>query len=237
MSKVFNMVGGGSGKNISSIVITGLKSTDTVTCTKDEKSYTATWDEKAQHWEIIGLPLGTFTVTATNGTVTTTETVLIDIAGVYEITMYCAKYYLRLSTLKNTSGEAYYEQRDYGLYFYASSSGEAYNLAQGTVCDGNGDSVVIDAGDTICVSYSQGYTSNGYNDTSLRKYKVGGGGSGVTNLRYRENASNYTYTFTDADYKDSLGLYVQASARSSGSSWLLLTKFEINGEQLKIWEG
>ena len=84
MSKVFNMVGGG-GKNISSIIITGLESTDTVTCTKDGKSYTATWDSTAQHWEIVGLPLGTFTVTATNGTNTKTETVLIDIAGVYEI--------------------------------------------------------------------------------------------------------------------------------------------------------
>ncbi len=87
MSKVFNMVGGGGGKNISSIVITGLSSTDTVTCTKDGKSYTATWDSTAQHWEIGGLPLGTFTITATNGTKTTTETVLIDIAGVYEIEM------------------------------------------------------------------------------------------------------------------------------------------------------
>ena len=85
MSKVFNMVGGGSGKNISSIIITGLESTDTVTCIKDGKSYPATWDDIAQHWEIVGLPLGTFTVTATNGTSTKTETVLIDIAGVYEI--------------------------------------------------------------------------------------------------------------------------------------------------------
>lgn len=87
MSKVFNMVGGGGGKNISSIIITGLKSTDTVTCTKDGKSYTATWDATAQHWEIVGLPLGTFTITATRGTETTTETVLIDIIGVYEIEM------------------------------------------------------------------------------------------------------------------------------------------------------
>ena len=61
---------GGGGKNISSIIITGLESTDTITCTKDGKSYTATWDSTAQHWEIVGLPLGTFTVTATNGTKT-----------------------------------------------------------------------------------------------------------------------------------------------------------------------
>ena len=87
MSKVFNMVGGGSGKNISSIIINGLGSTDAVTCTKDDKTYPATWDETAQHWEIVGLPLGTFTVTATNGAKTTTETVLIDITGVYEIEM------------------------------------------------------------------------------------------------------------------------------------------------------
>ena len=79
------MIGGG-GKNISSIIIiTGLESTDTITCTKDGKSYTATWDSTAMHWKIVGLPLGTFTVTATNGTKTKTETVLIDIAGVYEI--------------------------------------------------------------------------------------------------------------------------------------------------------
>ena len=87
MSKVFNMVGGGGGKNVSSIIITGLSSTDTVTCTKGGKSYTVTWDETDQHWEIIGLPLGTITITATNGTKTITETVLIDIAGVYEIEM------------------------------------------------------------------------------------------------------------------------------------------------------
>ena len=86
MSKVFNMVGGG-GKNISSIIITGLTSTDTITCTKDGKTYPATWDDTSQHWEIVGLPLGTFTVTATNGTDITTETVVIDIAGVYEIEM------------------------------------------------------------------------------------------------------------------------------------------------------
>lgn len=87
MSKVFNMVGGGGGNNISSIVITGLESTDTVTCAKDGKTYPATWDDTAQHWQIVGLPLGTFTVTATNGTKNNTETVLIDIAGVYEIEM------------------------------------------------------------------------------------------------------------------------------------------------------
>ena len=87
MSKVFNMVGGGGGKNISSIIITGLESTDTITCTKDGKSYAATWDEAAQHWEIVGLPFGTFTLTATNGTKTITKTVLIDVSGVYEVEM------------------------------------------------------------------------------------------------------------------------------------------------------
>lgn len=79
------MVGSGGTKNISSVVITGLESTDTITCTKDGKIYPATWNDTAQHWEIVGLPLGTFTITATNGTKTKTETVLIDITGVYEI--------------------------------------------------------------------------------------------------------------------------------------------------------
>lgn len=86
------MVVGGGGKNISSIVITGLKSTDTVTCTKDGKSYIATWNDTAQRWEIVGMPLGKFTVTATNGPHTKTETVLIDIAGVYEIEMILLLY-------------------------------------------------------------------------------------------------------------------------------------------------
>lgn len=86
MSKVFNMVSGG-GKNISAIVISGLKSTDSVTCSGGGKPYSATWDATAKHWEIVGLPLGTFTVTATNGVKTITETVLIDITGVYEIVL------------------------------------------------------------------------------------------------------------------------------------------------------
>lgn len=81
------MAGGAGGRNVSSIIITGLLSTDTITCTKDGKSYTATWDSTAHHWEIVGLPLGTFTLTATNGTKTKTETVLIDITGVYEVEM------------------------------------------------------------------------------------------------------------------------------------------------------
>ena len=81
------IMSGGGGKNISSIIITGLKSTDTITCTKDGKSYPATWDETSLHWEIIGLPLGTFTITAANGTKTKTKTVLIDISGIYEVAM------------------------------------------------------------------------------------------------------------------------------------------------------
>ena len=89
------MVGGGGGKNISSIIITGLDSTGTITCTKDGKSYIATWDDTAQHWEIVGLPFGTFTVTATNGTKTKTETILIDIAGVYEIEMSIKRWLYR----------------------------------------------------------------------------------------------------------------------------------------------
>ena len=93
MSKVFNMVGGGGGKNISSIIITSLSSTDTVTCTKDGKSYPATWDETDQKWEIIGLPTGTYTVTSNRGTDTITETVLIDVSGVYEISMAFAHIY------------------------------------------------------------------------------------------------------------------------------------------------
>lgn len=95
MSKTLNMVGGGS-KNISFIIITGLYSTDTVTCAKDGKTYPAKWNETTQHWEIGGLPLGTFIVTATRGTYTITETVLIDIAGVYEIEMIFSLYLYKM---------------------------------------------------------------------------------------------------------------------------------------------
>lgn len=80
------MVGGG-GNNISSIIINGVISTATVTCVRDGKSYSATWNATENHWEIVGLPLGTFSVTAISGTATKTETVLIDIVGVYSINL------------------------------------------------------------------------------------------------------------------------------------------------------
>ena len=135
MSKVFNMVGGGGGKNISSIIITGLESTDTVTCTKDGNTYPATWDETAQHWEIVGLPLGMFTITATNGTKTTTETVLIDITGVYEIEMSYIRFLykdgdkcekLTGGWSSNKAGNATFTEENNCLVAYGGSNSGAY---------------------------------------------------------------------------------------------------------------
>ena len=153
MSKVFNMVGGG-GKNISSIVITGLKSTDTVTCTKDGKTYPATWDETDQKWEIVGLPLGTFTITATKSGSISTETVLIDIAGVYEIEFsLIPSEYAQLEYIQSTGTQyintEYYTTEKFGIKAVVqwtdipSSGGFIYN-AIGSSRNGPYNSIALD---------------------------------------------------------------------------------------------
>lgn len=162
MSKVFNMVGGGGGKNISSIIITGLESTDTIDCTKDGKSYTATWDSTAQHWEIVGLPLGTFTVTATNGTKTKTKTVLIDITGVYEIEMYYNLWLYRDGDECEDVTGGWTSQLVTGK---GSVAKNVDNITITTVADGNPNAAIVTANKIkqavfsryakLCISYSE----------------------------------------------------------------------------------
>lgn len=73
--------------NASSIIVSGLKNTDIVTVYKDKKTYSAVWDSTKQSFIILYLPLGVFTVKATRGSETITETVIIPTTGVYEIKM------------------------------------------------------------------------------------------------------------------------------------------------------
>lgn len=179
---------------------------------------------------------GTWTVTATDGVQTATQDVLVDVITEYEIEMYYSKYFLRLYTIHNSNGDQYYEIREDGIYFYASSnSADGYNHAGAKVCDKNGNEAVIDAGDTICVSYTQGFVNNGSNASILRKASLTN--SNWANLSLRQDISDFTYTFTESDYENSMTVYVDVGAISNGNSWMLLSKFQINGKQLDIWEG
>lgn len=87
-----------------SILITGLTETDVVTATKDGKTYTGRWTTITTGTEnqtsvqchcIDHLPeLGTYVVTASNGSTSKTQEVAVDLFTVYEIEM------ILLQTLK-----------------------------------------------------------------------------------------------------------------------------------------
>ena len=202
MSKVFNMVGGG-GKNISSIIITGLTSTDTITCTKDGKTYPATWDDTSQHWEIVGLPLGTFTVTATNGTKTTTETVLIDIAGVYEIEMdYTLWLYRDNDECEDITGGWSYDagaqinfsltKRETGLY---ASTTSTVSGAGATVGINNG--VDFTPYTKLCFLFDHGGSSDRANTFYIGTSKWGG--KVTSKVVSPTTASSYTDVLMELD--------------------------------------
>ena len=83
---IANRVIGGNGGETASIFVTGLSATDTVTATKDGKSYSGKWNRTA--WVFLKLKeYGTYTITATDGTNTTTQDVLVDMATKYEVAM------------------------------------------------------------------------------------------------------------------------------------------------------
>lgn len=87
MSKVFNMVGGGGGP-AASIFVTGLSQTDTVTATNGSKTKAGVWTTKdsVSGWLFDKIKdFGTWTVTATDGTDTYTQDVLVDVITEYEI--------------------------------------------------------------------------------------------------------------------------------------------------------
>ena len=225
MSKVFNMVGGGGGKNISSIIITGLESTDIVTCTKDGKSYTATWDETAQHFEIVGLSLGTFTVTATNGTKTITETVLIDIVGVYEVEMSFKLWLYRdgderedvtggWSTQFTSTTQGAIDKGGSSITLTTVNSG-TYNIAIETV--NRIDKSILSAYSKLCISYSLNNDRASYlglTDT------VGANPHRVAIVELRSSETYYELSIPETISDD---YYVFVNAWGIGSAKTILT--------------
>lgn len=79
---LFNTIIGGNGGETVAIFVTGLSETDTVTVTKDGKTYSGKWISSENIWSFTKLKgTGTYTVTATDGTDTNSKQVTIELAG------------------------------------------------------------------------------------------------------------------------------------------------------------
>lgn len=88
MSIIGNPIMVGGGGPTASIKVRGLSQSDTVTAAMGSKTKNATWVTDGSYWLIDGIrDFGTWTVTATNGTKTATQDVLVDVITEYEITM------------------------------------------------------------------------------------------------------------------------------------------------------
>ena len=88
MSIIGNPIMAGGGGPTASIKVMGLSQSDTVTAAMGSKTKTAKWVTDGSYWLIDGIrDFGTWTVTATNGTETATQDVLVDVITEYEITM------------------------------------------------------------------------------------------------------------------------------------------------------
>lgn len=79
---LFNTIIGGNGGETATIFVTGLSETDTVTVTKDGRTYNGKWVSSENIWSFTKLKgIGTYTVTATNGTDTDSTQVTIELEG------------------------------------------------------------------------------------------------------------------------------------------------------------
>lgn len=79
---LFNTIIGGNGGETAAIFVTGLSETDTVTVTKDGRTYNGKWVSSENIWSFTKLKgIGTYTVTATNGIDTNSKQVTIELAG------------------------------------------------------------------------------------------------------------------------------------------------------------
>ena len=79
---LFNTIIGGNGGETVAIFVTGLSETDTVTVTKDGRTYNGKWVSSENIWSFTKLKgIGTYTVTATNGTDTVSTQVTIELEG------------------------------------------------------------------------------------------------------------------------------------------------------------
>lgn len=86
MLQIKNTLGGGGGF-YPSVLVTGLSETDTVSMTGQGKTYTPKW-VNSEGWLFDKIKeLGTYIITASNGTMTMTKEVLIDIATEFEVAM------------------------------------------------------------------------------------------------------------------------------------------------------
>lgn len=80
--------GGISGGLTAVIAVKGLSEADSVTAGKDGVIKNGVWNASENRHEISGIKdLGTWTVTATDGTKTKTQDVLLEVIGLYEIEM------------------------------------------------------------------------------------------------------------------------------------------------------
>ena len=91
MNRAFNLVKGGSGGGASaSIYVTGLSQTDSVTMTTPSGgTVQGVWDEVQGEncFRLLANEYGLHTITATNGTKTSTEEVLVDALMDYWVEM------------------------------------------------------------------------------------------------------------------------------------------------------
>ena len=79
---LFNTIIGGNGGETVTIFVTGLSETDTVTVTKDGRTYNGKWVSSENIWSFTKLKgIGTYTVTATNGNDTVSTQVTIELEG------------------------------------------------------------------------------------------------------------------------------------------------------------
>ena len=76
-----SIIGGNCGETVT-IFVTGLSETDTVTVTKDGRTYNGKWVSSENIWSFTKLKgIGTYTVTATNGADTNSTQVTIELEG------------------------------------------------------------------------------------------------------------------------------------------------------------
>ena len=79
---IINPIISGNGGETVTIFVTGLSETDTVTVTKDGRTYNGKWVSNKNIWSFTKLKgTGTYTVTATDGTDTNSKQVTIELAG------------------------------------------------------------------------------------------------------------------------------------------------------------
>lgn len=142
--------GGGSGL-YASIFVTGLSETDIVSASKDGKTVQGVWVEGSSTSGFLIAPIksfGTWTVTATNGTKSDTQNVLVDVATEFEIEMgYKLWLYRDGDECENATG-------GYKDYWFSSS------WAKGNTAVRNADNIFMQASSGTSDGYSCGIATN-----------------------------------------------------------------------------